>query len=151
MKFLNVHSTNTSYKLVFLILKISGYVFFTVNYSSNEVKFRQTWTDQGIFLVSFLFNLVLFVLGIHTTLNIEIRSVILFIGTNILYKFSLFAIVCTKLVNFIGCQKAFGIIQHFSRIDKKVKIITEYFLAQISIKTKTIWLIYNGKVSSKVV
>ena len=120
MKFLNVLSSKTSYKLGFLVLKISGYVFFTVDYSLNQVKFRQTWTDQGIFIISFVFNIVLFVLGIQTSLNIEIRSVILFIGTNILYKASLFTLVCTKFINFIGCQKAFGIIKNFSRIDKKV-------------------------------
>lgn len=121
MKFLNVLSSKTSYKLGFLILKISGYVFFTVDYSLNEVKYRQTWTDKGIFIISFVFNIILFVLGIRTSLNIEIRSVILFIGTNILYKISLFTLVCTKLINFIGCQKAFGIIRNFLRIDKKVR------------------------------
>jgi hypothetical protein len=46
---------------------------------------------------------------------------ILLIGSKVLYRVSLFSIVCTKLINYFGRKNAFDIVESFARVDKKVR------------------------------
>lgn len=120
MKFLELFSSETTYKVGVFVMKISGFIFFTVKRNASGIKYYQSFLDYSIFLVSILFSLSMFVLDNTHKLNIEIKSSILDIGTVMLLKISLVSILATKLINIFGSRKVFSILKNFERIDKKV-------------------------------
>lgn len=119
MKLLNLAS-NTSYRFALFIAKLNGFVFFSVKNTLNGVKFHQNWIDCVIFVVSFSFNLILSITAQSQKFNAEIKSPIIKIGLDFLFKLSLFSIVFTKLINMIGWREVFNVLKQFELIDKKV-------------------------------
>jgi hypothetical protein len=109
-------------KFVYLILKLSGYGFFTVTSFVDGIKYRRTWPDCAFFVTSFFITFCVFAFGGTVSSSAEVQSMILLIGTKILFKTSLLSILCTKAVNFIGRRKAFDILKNFETIEKKVRL-----------------------------
>lgn len=120
MKLLHKISSATSYNLGFLILKISGYVFYSVKDSGRGTKFRQSFFDHMIFLTSLTFSLYLYFVGDGLNSSFKIRSTILLFGMVLMYKFAMFSIIFLKIINYVGVKKAFRILKSFETIDKKV-------------------------------
>lgn len=121
MKLLKLIRARTSYKLGFYTSKISGFMFFTANFESSKVKYQRRWIDFLLFFMSFALNVYLFGFAENFNMNFKIRSEILYVGTQFLYKVSLFTIICTKFNNFVRAKKAFGILRSFEIIDEKVR------------------------------
>lgn len=122
MKLLNFVSPTTSYKLVLFIGKLSGFVFFSAKHTLHDVSFYENWTDYVIFTISFFFSVVIAVGGSSLSFKVAVKSVIVGIGTDFLFKISLYSIVVTKFINMIGRHETYKILELFKRIDKKVSI-----------------------------
>jgi hypothetical protein len=107
-------------KFIYLLLKVSGYGFFTVTNFADGIKYRRTFPDCAFFVVSFSVTLCVFLFGGTVSSSAEIQSMILLIGTSFLLKTSLLSILCTKAVNFAGRGKAFEMLKNFETIENKV-------------------------------
>lgn len=116
----------SSYKFGYYVTKLSGYIFFTVKYSSNIVKFQRRFYDYLIFLASFIFSFLV-TTSSKQNFTLELSSTILNIGMRKLLQFSAFFLMVTKFVNFVGARKAFQIIDIFHQFDKKVWKFSNHF------------------------
>jgi hypothetical protein len=91
---------------------------------AERIKFHQKWTDFAIFAVSLLLNLILLSKTGEFEMKIKIRSVILLMGTKMLFTIDLASIIGTKLINFYGSKDSFEIINSFERIDREVSCLS---------------------------
>lgn len=119
MKLLNV-SSNFSYRIGFFTLKFFGFAFFTIKRSLNAIEFQKNLLDYVLFSVSIMFSLILPVIESKLNSKLEIKSTILNVATNVLFKISMISIIVTKLINMTSAKKAFEILKNYERIDKKV-------------------------------
>jgi hypothetical protein len=102
------------------ILKICGFGFFTVKSSLNGLTYQKNILDYGFFVASFAFSFVLYDLEMSHSIDMNIKSVILNIGTVFLFRVAMISVIITKVANMIGSREAFTIFQDFERINKKV-------------------------------
>lgn len=122
MKLSNLISSTFSYKIGYFMIKLTGFCFFTLKHASNGFEFHQSLFDYLIFILSFCFSFYAAIWG-KQTMEIEIKSKILNIGTMFLFQVTLFAFFVTKSINFIRVRAFFNIFKSYEEIDKKVSCI----------------------------
>jgi hypothetical protein len=113
-------SSAITYNICCSILKFSGYTFYSVEQVAGRMKYHQRWTDFTIFTISLLLNLTLLLFTGDFNMKIKVRSEILLMGSKVLFNVSMFSVIFTKFINFVGQKKTFEIIESFWRVDKKV-------------------------------
>jgi hypothetical protein len=120
MKFLNLNSSHTTYKFFYRILKFSGFVFFTIKFSTSGMQFLQTFIDCLVFLLCFTINIILmFIKGPELALNLQ--SEILMNGAKSVMKVTYLATAFSRAIIFLGTKRAFEVFKNFERTDQKVR------------------------------
>lgn len=108
-------------KIPFLLLKLSGFEFFSITVgSNNELTFHRRWYDVLLFIVSVAYN----VAAVHITKTpsfVGIQSKALIGGIIILFRVQMASIIYTKIRRFYLREDSFGALVKMIQIEKKVK------------------------------
>lgn len=114
----DITSPDLYYKIILILLRLSGFVFF----SSNPVvgqKFRQNWKDFLIFFISLAFSLNQ-LLRQQENSNVHWKSAVLSGGIVILTRIKLLSALFSKVVNLVAAHTNFDVIRQSKAIDRKV-------------------------------
>ena len=118
---LDFKTSDVSHKLSFYALKVSGYAFFSIKTKpDNGFEFFQSKSDYVIFLVSFLFSLLAFVMGASSIINLRLQSPVMNMGTPMIWRTSMFSFLVTKIVFISNARKTFEIMQNLQWMDRQV-------------------------------
>lgn len=110
-----------NYNLSLLILKLSGFIFFTIKVSSNNIlECHRLFFDYLAFFVSFSFSCYAYRTGSNINTTNRLKSTVLNLGTRILWNVSMLSIIITKFVNMIACQHGFKIFVDLKWFDHQV-------------------------------
>lgn len=118
MKF-DLKSSETLHKLSLIVTKASGYSFFSMKRNASGVlEMYQSVGDYAVFCISLLFS---FLIACNDNRHsFEVKSVILSIGTALLYKLTAPSAIISKIINFLAARRAFRIMKDFQWIDRQV-------------------------------
>lgn len=118
---LDFTSSDLSYNTSITILKLSGFLFFTVVTTPEGLtEFRQFWSDYASFLISISFSIYIAFCSESSDLNFKRKSTILNLGTEFLWKISLFSILLTKIILLISARQGFNVVRLAKLIDRQV-------------------------------
>lgn len=117
-------TTKTSgmiFKLSYIVLKISGFVFFSVRRKAADVlEFHRSWIDYAIFIVSFTFSAYACSEGSSTIFELKLNSIVLNLGRKFLWKLSMSSVIVWKCVHFVRGRDVFNIMVNLKWMDRQV-------------------------------
>lgn len=109
-----------SIKVPFLLLKISGYEFFSIKVgSNNELTFYQSWSDVLIFIISLSYSVAV-VFKAKTPSFDGLKSKVLMNGMKILFRALMTSIIYTKIKKFCLREESFKSLVKMIQIETKV-------------------------------
>lgn len=118
---LDYETSSSSYKFLYRILKISGFLFFTVKTTTdNAIKFHRTWGDCLVFIMSMSLTLTSIISSSSPPLKLQ--SIVLNMAGPILAKSMIYSVILSKCVNFIQGRGSFKILTDYKWFDEQVGI-----------------------------
>src|SRR5690349_2280541 len=112
-----------SLSLIFVVLKLSGYLFYSVEQNDAVCTFKRTWRDCFAFLLSFSFSVVVYLNITETRVQTEMRSLILTNGLTWLFQILLSSMLITKTINFIEAREMFEFFRLIRFISSNVSFL----------------------------
>lgn len=114
--------TSRANQLVFGIVKLCGYVFYSFDHGGigNGIKFKQTYIDYVIFAISVSFSITSCYCAESQFENNVINSDILKLGVALVTRIFLASLVYTKCYNFFFQVHSFEALIAFYWIENKV-------------------------------
>jgi len=124
MKFTKVKSFDDILGVTFAISKFSGYVFFSVDISSQNVAvFSRNMSDYLIFVISIAFSIASFYASLNYKAFSGLNSVILSMGASLLTRAGFVVVVLCKILNFCTARSFFDLTAKLRGIDGKVSFL----------------------------
>lgn len=121
MKFFGCRIFDRSFQLAFTVVKLSGYIFYTIkDGENNKINFKRTFIDYGLFALSFLFSVFAYLHIGNRSFNANLKSAVMSIAMNLLFKLLLISVMLTKIYHFVRAKNAFDIVASFKWIEVKV-------------------------------
>ena len=118
---LDFRSSENSYNLCFIILKLSGFAFFSIRtIPENIVEFYQSGSDYVILVFSILYSFMACFVDGGKSLKTKLQSPVMDMGTPLLWKTMILSMATTRIVHSIHGRKLFGIITNFKWLDREV-------------------------------
>lgn len=121
MKLFGVKFSLDAAKLTFAVVKLSGYIFYTIQIvDEHTYSFKRTLLDAAFFVVSIVFSILAYFYVGAKEFEKDVKSAILSKGVNFLFKLLLIAIIYTKCFGLVMASKSFEIITSLRWIELKV-------------------------------
>ena len=137
---LDYKNPNTCYKISFVILKFSGYLFYSIKTNEdNSIEFYQGWSDYAIFLFSFLVTLWTFFRGATNNLSLKLQSPALNLGMPILWEAFIISMLITKVISVTRGRSSFNILMNFKWFDEQVSEDSTEFKETCFVKIQVIF------------
>lgn len=135
MKFYGGKIFDQSFKPTFVIVRLSGYIFYSIeNIANNKLKLKRNLSDYGMFVASLIFSILVFFYAGKQSFNPNLKSKIMSTGVIILFKFLVIITLTIKIHNFIKPEESFNIFAAFHAMEVKVRLkfeskflVYEYF------------------------
>lgn len=117
------HVLKWPYRLTLMIIKCSGFVFFSIKDTRGTfLEFEQSWTHYGILFVSLAYSVYIAVLGQTQEIEFPVRSLVLSVAAGVLMTLTTISVIISKLGNFFQAQKGFSILKNLNWMDQQVSL-----------------------------
>lgn len=126
MKFNSSKIFDQAYQLTLIVLKCSGFVFFSIETTkaNKSLKFKRTKFDSILFILSFSFSIFAYFNVGGRSINANLKAAILGYGTIFVFKMVLLSVVYSKCYIFVNAKEIFGIVEGMKQIETKVKLLS---------------------------
>lgn len=108
-------------KFIFGIVKFSGFIFISIDLSSDEIKVRKYWGNGVLFVASFGLSFIANSYDAYLPTSPIAHSKILEIGTNVIVRLRIYITCFLKLASVIHSKTFFNIISLLQKGELSVR------------------------------
>lgn len=118
---MRLKTSESSFKFNFLLVKCSGFIFYSIERVGNQLVFKRSLLDAIWWILNLAFSFEAFSRSQKRSFNETLQSQILSKGVAGLYRFFMLSIIYTKSYNFFMQVKAFEFTKALFWIEQKVR------------------------------